>query len=123
MNTTAILTDENIIRQDLKRNIIIIDITETDNSIGPPMNRYMWTHKCSKPEKCKVNKLLKRTKTFILEEECNVCYEVKPTGNQICLRCEGSCCTKCWSSVTKCPLCRVDLRPQLIFKRKVDDMI
>ena len=103
-----------------KRSIIVVDVVEKKESIGNYMNRYMWSHNCDNPGVCKVNNLLKRSKTFILEEECSICYEVKTTGNQICLRCEGSCCTACWTSVTKCPLCRVDVRPLIVFKHKLN---
>lgn len=46
--------------------------------------------------------------TYVMDEECPICYEKDDIGHRQCLQCNGSCCNSCWSRVDKCPLCRCD---------------
>jgi hypothetical protein len=47
-----------------------------------------------------------RRKTYVLEEDCSVCFEQDNAGHRMCLRCNGSCCNTCWFRMNMCPLCR-----------------
>ena len=47
-----------------------------------------------------------RRNTYVLEEDCSVCFEQDKAGHRMCLRCNGSCCNTCWFKMNMCPLCR-----------------
>jgi len=103
-------------------NITNVTVGQHRNNIGHPGNMYTWSHECSQMDRCQVTYVIKRLKTFVLDEECSICYEIKTPGHRMCLRCQGSCCDRCWLSVTTCPLCRCVTRLRINFKRKSDDM-
>lgn len=46
--------------------------------------------------------------TYVLDEECVICYGKDDNGHRQCLQCNGSCCSSCWSRIDKCPVCRCD---------------
>ena len=47
-----------------------------------------------------------RRKTFVLDEDCPICFDQDRAGHRMCLRCNSGCCNDCWFKMDKCAVCR-----------------